>query len=48
MDQIWPCHKIGQSQPRGIIWTDLVVLKYTMVHTKLQGHPPLGSREEDF
>ena len=21
-DQIWPCHKIGQGQPRVIIWTN--------------------------
>ena len=37
---------MSQGQPRGIAWTDLVVLKYLMVHTKFQGHPPLGSRED--
>ena len=47
-DQIWHCHKICQSQPRGIIWTDLKVLMYSMVHTKFRCHPPLGSKEEDF
>ena len=26
-DQIWPCRKIGQGQPRVIIWANLVVLK---------------------
>ena len=36
-DQIWPCHKIGQGQPRVIIWTKLVVLKHPMLHTKFQG-----------
>ena len=25
-DQIWTCHKIGQGQPKGIIWTNLEVL----------------------
>ena len=24
-DQIWPCRKVGQRQPRGIIWRNLVV-----------------------
>ena len=33
--------------PGGIIWTDFVVLKYPTVHTNFQGHPPLGSKEED-
>ena len=27
-DQIWPCCKIGQGQPKVIIWTNLVVLEY--------------------
>ena len=31
--QIWPCRKIGQGQPRFIIWPNLVVLEYTMLHT---------------
>ena len=30
-DQIWPCHKIGQGQPRGIIWTNCVALEYSML-----------------
>ena len=47
-DQIWPCCKIGQSQPRVIIWIYLVVLKYPMLHTNFQGHQLFGSREEDF
>ena len=33
-DQNWPCRKIGQGQPRVIIWTILVVLVYTMLHIK--------------
>ena len=47
-DQIWPWRKMGQSQPRVIIWTTLVVLPYTMLHTKFQGHWSTGSGEEDF
>ena len=29
--------KIGQGQPRTIIWTNLVVLEHLMLHTKFQG-----------
>ena len=47
-DQIWPCRKIGHSQPRVIIWANLVVLKHTMIHTKIQGQWPFGSGEIDF
>ena len=47
-DQIWPCHKICQGQPRAIIWTNLVVLDHPMLHTKFQDHQPFGSREDDF
>ena len=47
-DQIWPCRKIGQGQPRVIIWANLVVLKHPMMHTKIQGQWPFGSGEEDF
>ena len=47
-DQIWPCCKISQCQSRSIIWTNLVVLEYSMLHTKFQIHWPFGSREEDF
>ena len=47
-DQIWPCRKIGQGQPRVIIWTNLVVLEHPMLHTKFQGHWPFGCGEEDF
>ena len=47
-DQFWPYHKIGQGQPRVISWTNLVVLKHWMLHTKFQGHRPFGSREENF
>ena len=39
---------MGQGQPREIIWIILVVLTYTMLHTKFQGHQSIGSGEEDF
>ena len=41
-------HKIGQGQPRVIIWTNLVLLKYPMLHLNFQGHRPFGYREEFF
>ena len=47
-EQIWPCRKIGQGQPRVIIWIILVALEYPMLHTNFQGHRPFGSREEEF
>ena len=47
-DQIWPCRKIAQGQNKVIIWTNLVVLEYPMVHTNSQGHRLFGSREEEF
>ena len=45
-DQIWPCRKIGPVQPRVIIWTNLVVLEYPMLHFEFQGHWPFGSGED--
>ena len=39
---------MGQGQPRVIISTTLVVLPYTMLHYKFQGHQSSGSGEEDF
>ena len=47
-DQIWPCRKIGDGQPRVIIYTNLEVLEYPMLHTKFQGHWPFGSGEGFF
>ena len=47
-DQIWPCRKIGQGQPKVIIWTKLVVLEHPMLHTMFQGHRTFGSGEDDF
>ena len=40
--------KVGQGQPRIIIWTKLVGPTPPMLHTKSQGHWPSGSWEEDF
>ena len=39
---------MGQGQLRVIIWATLVVLSYTMLRTKFQGHWSIGSGEEDF
>ena len=39
---------MGQGQPRVIIWTTLIVLPYTMLHTMFQDHWSIGSREEEF
>ena len=45
---IWPCGTKGQGQPRVIIWTILIVLEYPMLHTKFQGHRPIGSGRRRF
>ena len=47
-DQIWPCRKIGQDQPRIIIWRNLVQLEHPMLHTKFQGRRSFGPGGEDF
>ena len=47
-DEIWPWFTMGQGQPSVIIWTTLVKLPYTMLHTKFHGHWSIGSGEEDF
>ena len=47
-DQIWPYSKIGQGQPRIIIWTNLVVLEYPMLHTNFQGHRSLVPEKNIF
>ena len=45
---VWPCRKIGQGQPRVIIWTNYDGKESLMLHTKFGGNRPIGSREEDF
>ena len=47
-DQIWPRRKIGQGQHKVIIWTNLVVLEYPMLHTNFRGHRLFGAREDFF
>ena len=47
-DQIWPCRKICQGQPKVIVWANLVVLKHPMMHIKIQGRWPFGSGEFFF
>ena len=44
--QIWPWHKVGQCQPRIIIWTNLWGPTSQMLHTKFQGHGPSDSWED--
>ena len=40
-----PCCKIGQGQPRVMIYTNLVVLHTPMLHAKFQNHRPPDSKE---
>ena len=47
-DHIWPYRKIGQGQPRLIIWANMIVLEHPMMHTMFQCLRPFGSGEEDF
>ena len=47
-NQIWSCNKHGQGQLSVIIWTNLVLLEYPTLYTKVQGHRPLGSEETYF
>ena len=47
-DQTWPCRKIGQGQPRSIMWINLEALMHLMLQTKFKGHQPFGSGEVDF
>ena len=39
---------MDQGPPKVIVRIILVVLPYTMLHTKFQGHRSIGSGEEDF
>ena len=40
--------KIGQGQPRVIIYINLKEITPQMLYTKFQGNWPSGSGEEDF
>ena len=46
--QILPCRKIGQGQPRVIIYTNFVELESSMLHAEFQDHRTSGSGDEDF
>ena len=46
--EIWPCRKIGQGQPRVIIWTNYDGQESSMLHTKFCGNQSTSSGEEDF
>ena len=39
---------MSQGQLRDLICIILIVLPYTMLHIKFQGHGSIGSGEEDF
>ena len=47
-NQIRSCHKIGQGQPRVIIYINFIELTPQMPHTKFQGNRHSGFGEEDF
>ena len=47
-NQIWPCRKKDQGQPRFIICANLVGPSSPMLYTKSQSHWPFGSRVEDI
>ena len=44
----WPCHKIGQSHPKVMIYIIFVELLFLKLHAKIQNHRPSGSGEEGF
>ena len=44
--QIWPCHKIGQGQPRIIIWTNYDGQESLLRHTKfVEISPPVPEKK---
>ena len=43
-----PCRKLGQGQPRVMIYINFVELNFQILHTKFQNHRPSGSEEEDL
>ena len=45
-DQIWPCCKIGQGQPRVIIWTNYDGPRVPNAIYQAQGHWPFSSGED--
>ena len=47
-DQIWPCCKIGQGQPRVIIWTNYDGPEFPMLHTSPKVIGPLVLEKKIF
>ena len=47
-DPIWPCRKIGQGQPRVIIYMNFVELESPMLHAEFQDHRTSGSGIAEF
>ena len=47
-DQIWPCHKIGQGQPKVIIWTNFDGPKAPILHTRPKVTGPLVPEKKIF
>ena len=43
-----PVLKLGQGQPRVIIYIKFVEIESPMIHTKFRDHRTSGSGEEDF
>ena len=48
MNQIWPCRKVVQGQPRIIICANFVGPTSPMLNAKSQGHQPSGSGEKNL
>ena len=46
--RIWPCCKIGQGQPRVIIWTNYDGQEPPMLHTNFCGNRSTTFGKEDF
>ena len=47
-DQIRPCRKIGQDQPRVIVHINFIYLDSPMLYAKFRDNQPLVSGVEDF
>ena len=47
-DQIWHCRKVGQGQPRFIIWANLAEFECPTLHTQFQRYRSIASEEEGF
>lgn len=47
-DKFQPCRKIGESQVKGIIYIDIVVLESKILYTNFISNRPSGSGVEYF